>query len=103
MLTQDDINFLNWISRRLVNRYNEDPKIILIMDDIINKITCETSSFKELTTITYNSILTSINNLNKIIDHINSQKTTIQDKIRTQSIERNVSTFENINISEVLK
>lgn len=103
MLQLNDINFLRWIAQRLVNRYKEDPKIILIIEDILNKITCEQEFISEFNTILTNCLETSIQNLQNINDYYRQHNTIVSEKIKEKCIQKNTKTFENIDLSRVLK
>lgn len=103
MLHSNDINFLRWIAQRLVNRYKEDPKIILIIEDILNKIICEQEFINEFNNILSNYLGISIENLQNINNYFSKHKLIVSEKIRQKSIEKSTETFENIDLSRVLK
>ena len=87
----EDLEFLFWMSKRLVYRYKENPEILSITSQIVNKITKCTDSNKEISNDTINhtvSIKDSLNksilamqNLQKILNSINSSNNSIQETI----------------------
>lgn len=103
MLNQNDLDYLRWIAQRLVNRYREDPKILLVVDDIISKITAELSTHKTYTNFVLKSIPDCIKNLQEVINYSNKLAYISNDTATQITIDKNTKTFENINISEIFK
>jgi hypothetical protein len=103
MLNQNDLEYLRWIAQRLVNRYREDPKILLVVDNIVCKIIAEISTHKTYSDFILKSIPSCVKNLQEVISYSN-KLTSISDHTSTQiTIDKNTETFENIDISEILK
>lgn len=103
MLNQNDLEYLRWIAQRLVNRYREDPKILLVVDDIISKITAEISTHKTYNDFVLRSVPVCIKNLQEIVNY-STKLTSIANNAATQiTIDKNTKTFENINLSEIFK
>lgn len=103
MLNQNDLEYLRWIAQRLVNRYREDPKILLVVDDIISKIIADISTSKTYNSFILKSIPSCIKNLEEIVSYTN-KLSTISNHTATQiTIDKNTNTFENMDISEIIK
>jgi len=103
MLNQNDLNYLKWIAQRLVNRYREDPKILLIVDDIICKINAEISTYKQYSSFVSRSIIDCSKTLSEVINYTNKLTSISKNKATQITIDKNTQTFENIDISEILK
>jgi hypothetical protein len=103
MLNQNDLDYLKWIAQRLVNRYREDPKILLIVDDIISKIIAEISTYKTYNNFIVKSLPSCANTLQEIINYTNKLSSITQQTATQITISKNTETFENIDISEILK
>ena len=103
MIDQKDIDYLRWVAQRLVNRYREDPKILLVVDDIVSKIIAEISTNKSYSDFILMSIPSCVKNLQEVIDYSN-KLTSMSHNTATQiTIDKNTTTFENINLSEIFK
>jgi len=98
-----DLQFLQWISQRLVNKYNEDPKIVLHINDLISRLNTEISTYKELRTVINESVTCSIRNLQEILNHNNSATLLIREKISEDRIKQNAETFESLEIDKILR
>jgi hypothetical protein len=103
MLNQNDISYLRWIAQRLVNKYGEDPKVLLLVDDILSRVISEISIHK-----TYNNFITQnlpicLKTLQDIISYTNKVPTLIKDNSKQILIDKNQKTFENLDISEILR
>ena len=103
MLKQNDLDYLKWIAQRLVNRYREDPKILLIVDDIICKINAEISTYKQYNSFVSKSVIECSSALNEVINYTNKLASISNNKATQITIDKNTQTFENIDISEILK
>ena len=103
MLNQNDLDHLRWIAKRLVNRYREDPKILLIVDDIIDKIVGEITSYKNYNDFVSSSIEPCVKNLQEIINYTKNLPSITHNNTTQITIDKNTQTFENIDVSELLK
>lgn len=103
MLNQNDLEYLRWIAQRLVNRYREDPKILLVVDDIVSKIIAEVSTHKTYSDFVLKSIPSCVKNLQEIINYSNKLASISHNTATKITIDKNTTTFENINLSEIFK
>jgi hypothetical protein len=103
MLNQNDLDYLKWIAQRLVNRYREDPKILVLVDEIIFKIIAEISTYKKHTNFIVKSLPLCIKTMQDIYDGTNKLPQITHNNATQITISKNTETFENINISEILK
>jgi hypothetical protein len=101
MLSNKDVDFLKWIGQRLVNRYNEDPKIILYIEEIIEKISAEISVQKELNLFVSKSIASSIQNLQAIISYVSKVPQIVDNQVTQKTIDKNKKTFENLDTKNI--
>jgi hypothetical protein len=103
MITQKDIDYLRWIAQRLVNRYGEDPKISLVVDEILVKIISDISTYKSYSGSVSESAQSCVKNLQEVIAYTNRLSTISIDTSKQIIIDKNTHTFENIDISEIFK
>jgi hypothetical protein len=103
MLNQHDLDYLKWIAQRLVNRYREDPKILLVVDDIVSKINSNISVYKTYNQFVEQSVISCIRTLREVSNYNSNLSLMIDDESRKITIDKISNTFENINISEIIK
>jgi len=103
MLNQNDLEYIRWIAQRLVNRYREDPKIILVIDDIICKIIAEISTHKTYGDFILQTMPSCIKNLQEVVNYSNKLRSITNNTATQITIDKNTKTFEDINLSEILK
>lgn len=103
MLNEKDLNYLQWIAKRLVNKYREDPQILILVDEIIAKIIGENQTNKIYNELITNNIPNCINILQEVLTFNQKIPTVNRDKTTQLLIDKNTSTFENINLSEIFK
>jgi hypothetical protein len=103
MLNQNDLQYLRWIAQRLVNRYREDPKIVLAVDDILSKIEAEMSTHKSYNEFVLKSIPSCIKNLQEVINYSDKLAYMSHNTSTQTTIDKNTKTFENLNLSEIFK
>ena len=81
MILDKDIRFLKWLAQRLVNKYSEDPKIVLIINELTIKLENQSVAIKQLKHNINESVATCVKSLQKIIienssiDHKTREKT----------------------------
>lgn len=102
-MINNDLEFLQWLAKRLVNRYNEDPKLILIVDDIIHRISSEVSIYREINNIINTNVISSIKNLKEVVDYVDTHSNKVNEKAKEKIIERNNISFENIDLIRIMK
>jgi len=103
MLTQQDVELLKWVSQRLVNRYGEDPAIILDINNIINRVISERTTYNDLTKTIKTSGAIIISKVGELVDFTNKIPQIIRDQTVQRTIEMHTNTFDNINIDELFK
>ncbi len=103
MLNEKDLKYIKWLSQRLVNKYGEDPQILVLVDEIIAKIIAEIQANKMYGKLIVKNIPGCIKTLQEVIDY--NQKMPIFNQNQTSQIliDKNTNTFENMDLSEIFK
>lgn len=101
MINQKDIDYLRWIAQRLVNRYKEDPKISLDVDEILTRIISDISTHKMYSNSISQTIPICIKNLQDIIAYTNKLSSISNDTAKQITVNKNINTFETMNLSEI--
>lgn len=101
MLNKDK-EYILWLCKRLVYRYNEDPQILLNVESILEKNQTEIGFYRKTHNEINCSIESAIENLDKIRSSYktsaqNTQKTYLEKKINQIN-----TTFENLDIKKIM-
>lgn len=101
MLNKDK-EYILWLCKRLVYRYNEDPQTILNVESILEKNQTEISFYRETHNKINSSIAEAMNNLEGIrLSYRSSAENTKEQHLQKQTEKTNY-TFENLDIDKLL-
>ena len=102
-MLKKDQDYILWIVKRLVYKYNEDPKLILNIESILDKNQTELNFYRNTHCSINNEINNAINNLNKIkTSYLTSIKNT-QKEYEQNILHKKNTTFEELDINKLLK
>ena len=102
-MTESDKEFLLWIGKRLVYKYRENPEILSIIENIIEKSNSEQSIYHNFFLDTHNTLGKIITDMIKVNKTFSKQFFNAKDQISQPQIEKVNDIFENIDISQMLK
>jgi hypothetical protein len=103
MLDANDLNYLRWISQRLSVKYKESPEIILIVNNIIEKIEANISTYQHYSNFTTSSVSYCINTLKEIMVYEKNLASISKDLATKAILDKGNNTFENICITKLIK
>jgi len=101
MLNKDK-EYILWLCKRLVYRYNEDPNILLNIESILEKNQTEINFYRQTHRLINKSINDAICNLNHIKTSYDVSIKETQKNYEQQSANNTNNTFENLDIKKLL-
>ena len=101
MLNKDK-EYILWLCKRLVYRYNEDPQILLNVESILEKNQTEIGFYRKTHNEINCSIEDAINNLEKIKLSYHSSAENAKKQYIQKQTEKTNSTFENLDVTKLL-
>jgi len=103
MLNTNDIKYLQWVLKRLKYVYKEDPKILTEIETIITKGEKYSLFLDGFNDFISSKLQETEKGLQTIQKKIHSFQDDFEHLISSNKIKEHTETFEDINISELLK
>lgn len=102
-MNTNDSEFLIWLAKRLVFKYGEDTKILDVVSAIVNKHESTNNIIHSVTKNIIAKANESIHISNQIITELQNSYTELKNKINESKNKIVISSFEDLNIDDILK
>lgn len=103
-MSDNDIQTILWLAKRLVYKYKEDPKIVSTIENILVKEQKEINKYKHICDSNYKNMDIIIDGLNKIKSYNTITETVvIGTELKSSSIDNANELFENFDFNQLTK